>query len=309
MAQIVPPTVQQTSDSYAVYADNFDLSLLPMDIDIPLSPDSQDQDPSQYSDYIEPLSPEYIPTTVFSQTEKSWNNKIDFNQRFNPTFQHQPQQQYYTPVPHHSPQEQFLSIFPPSPTPSIELNCKLNIKKEYYNSVGLYPPSPPDSNGAPSPVGYCSAEIKSEPYDIDSCEARIDIEQIIENSLDDLANAVAAGVGHSDCARSVSSVSSSPHRDCHEDLKKPISSVSDSIQTVTINASEPRRDHQLLREYLQDTTFQRKHNLKPLALESLFVGDWGDRGDIEPVISLALEHARKDVQQTCVALNMSPGEF
>lgn len=69
------------------------------------------------------------------------------------------------------------------------------------------------------------------------------------------------------------------------------------------------KDHQLLREYLQDTTFQRKHNLKPLALESLFVGDWSARDDIEPVISLALDHARKDVQTTCAALKISPSKF
>lgn len=68
------------------------------------------------------------------------------------------------------------------------------------------------------------------------------------------------------------------------------------------------KDHQLLREYLQDTTFQRKHNLKPLALESLFVGDWGVRDDIEPVISLALDHARRDVRSTCALLNISAGE-
>uniref|UniRef100_A0A1L8DI42 Putative erg n=2 Tax=Nyssomyia neivai TaxID=330878 RepID=A0A1L8DI42_9DIPT len=66
-----------------------------------------------------------------------------------------------------------------------------------------------------------------------------------------------------------------------------------------------KQDHQLLRECLQDTTFQKKHNLKPLALESL-LGGWGTRGDIEPVISLALEHARRDVEATCATLNISP---
>lgn len=67
-----------------------------------------------------------------------------------------------------------------------------------------------------------------------------------------------------------------------------------------------KQDHQLLREYLTDTTFQKKHNLKPLALESL-IGGWGTRGDIEPVISLALEHARRDFETTWTALEISPG--
>lgn len=68
--------------------------------------------------------------------------------------------------------------------------------------------------------------------------------------------------------------------------------------------SKPQ-DHQLLREFLQDTTFQRKHNLKPLALESLF-GGLTQQGDIEPVISLALQHAKQEVQEACNVLKISP---
>lgn len=67
------------------------------------------------------------------------------------------------------------------------------------------------------------------------------------------------------------------------------------------------KDHQLLRECLQDTSFQRKNNLRPVALESL-LGGWDARGDIEPVISLALEQARRDVEDTCTTLNISPGK-
>lgn len=66
-----------------------------------------------------------------------------------------------------------------------------------------------------------------------------------------------------------------------------------------------QQDHQVLREFLQDTSFQRKHNLKPLALESLF-GGLTQQGDIEPVISLALQHAKQEVQATCNALKISP---
>ena len=64
--------------------------------------------------------------------------------------------------------------------------------------------------------------------------------------------------------------------------------------------SSPKQENQVLREYLQDTTFQRRHNLKPLALESLL----GDANDFEPVISLALEHAKREVTATCSALNI-----
>lgn len=71
------------------------------------------------------------------------------------------------------------------------------------------------------------------------------------------------------------------------------------------NNQQKHRDHQVLREFLQDTSFQRKHNLKPLALETLF-GGLTQQGDIEPVISLALQHAKKEVEATCETLNISP---
>lgn len=71
------------------------------------------------------------------------------------------------------------------------------------------------------------------------------------------------------------------------------------------NLEQKKQDHQVLREFLQDTSFQRKHNLKPLALESLF-GGFTQQGDIEPVISLALQHAKQEVKATCDALKISP---
>lgn len=74
------------------------------------------------------------------------------------------------------------------------------------------------------------------------------------------------------------------------------------------NTQTDKKDYQLLREHLQDLSFQKKHNLKPLPLETLFADDeWDVQDDIEPVISLALEQARKDVEQTCLTLNISSG--
>lgn len=250
MSQIVP-TGNYSTDAYAAYAENFDLSLLSMDNEISLRSSTQ----------LPYLTPEYIPTTVYEQTIKIEKDKwIDspvddtsellgrFQQIADNTSSHQFHQQFYTtPLPS-PPQEQFIAVFPPSPAPSIDQQIHFNIKQEY---ISLFPPSPPDSNGAPSP----RCDIKSEP-DTD-IEASIDIDSLLQKSFE---------------------------------------------------ALEPKKqDHQLLREYLQDTSFQRKHNLKPLALESL-LGGWGSRGDIEPVISLALEHAKRDIQQTCATINISPGE-
>lgn len=179
--------------------------------------------------------------------------------------------------------ENQFSVFPPSPTPSInsgEFNHSgygCNFKQEPVSGNLLLPPSPPDSNGAPSPSAqFYMDQVKVEPQDY---------QQMVDNSV--------------------------PLEDCvdieeyfrgirPESMFRPIDSAP-SVDGVD------SKDHQLLRECLQDTSFQRRHNLKPVALESLF-GGWESRGDIEPVISLAIEQARRDVEETCATLNISPGE-
>ena len=81
-----------------------------------------------------------------------------------------------------------------------------------------------------------------------------------------------------------------------------------------------KTDHQLLREVLRDTSFQRKYNLRPVDLGSVgtgFVEDMeasecvGDlaREQIEPVLSLAIQQLQKDFDNTCVALGIHPGEI
>ncbi|XP_076620056.1 DNA-binding protein Ets98B isoform X2 [Colletes latitarsis] len=78
-----------------------------------------------------------------------------------------------------------------------------------------------------------------------------------------------------------------------------------------------KSDHQLLREVLRDTSFQRKYNLRPVDLGSVgtgFVEDMepgecvGDltREQIEPVLSLAIQQLQKDFDNTCVALGIHP---
>lgn len=281
MPQTVPagqyqhhPFAAATNDTYAVYEDNFDLSLLPhMDSEVPLSPHSQltiELPPTAAG--IE-FPSEYIPTTIYHGSTES---QIKTEKLSWPSDQNS-----YLCSPQHSPpynQQEYFTVFPPSPAPSLDYlnspphqnnhhqqqphqqhqNQFLTIKQEF----GLFPPSPPDSHGAPSP----RCDVKGEPCDSPSggeSETCIDIDSLLQNVLS-----------------------------------------SSSVKQRRYQSA----DHQLLRECLQDTSFQRKHNLKPLALESL-IGGWGTQGDIEPVISLALEHAKRDVQQTCAALNISPGKF
>lgn len=145
----------------------------------------------------------------------------------------------------------------------------------------MLPPSPPESNGAPSPSGqFYVDQIKVEPQDY---------QQMVDNSvpLEDCVDIEEYFLG----IRT-------------ESMFRPIESA------PTVEGTNDSKDHQLLRECLQDTTFQRRHNLKPVALESLF-GGWESRGDIPGltgVISLAIEQARRDVEDTCATLNISPGE-
>ncbi|EZA57523.1 DNA-binding protein D-ETS-4 [Ooceraea biroi] len=79
-----------------------------------------------------------------------------------------------------------------------------------------------------------------------------------------------------------------------------------------------KSDHQLLREVLRDTSFQRKYNLRPVDLGGVgtgFVEDMeagecvGDlaREQLEPVLSLAIQQLQKDFDNTCVALKMALG--
>ncbi|KYN31823.1 DNA-binding protein D-ETS-4 [Trachymyrmex septentrionalis] len=78
-----------------------------------------------------------------------------------------------------------------------------------------------------------------------------------------------------------------------------------------------KSDHQLLREVLRDTSFQRKYNLRPVDLGGVgtgFVEDMetgecvGDlaREQLEPVLSLAIQQLQKDFDNTCVALGIHP---
>lgn len=312
-------------------ADTFDLSLLSMGSEINGVPHlSQQQQPQRISPS---QSPDYISTTIFEAINGAWVG----NQQQQQTDLVSTQELSKSPTKPISitgpvntltpPQEKFLTIFPPSPTPSIEFGkfgCSNNnspIKKEQNckiagnNFLGLYPLSPPDSNGAPSPHQY--SDIKNEPFDISCTESSIDIDSFFQSSFE-LATKTILTPSTSPSSSSSSSPSSvySGGSDIPTHLSPSIDLVfghatsSCHVDSEQTTLDTPKKDHQLLREYLQDNTFQKKHNLKPLALESLFVDEnWDVRGDIEPVISLALEHARKDIHQTCVTLNISSGKF
>ncbi|XP_055624532.1 DNA-binding protein D-ETS-4 [Toxorhynchites rutilus septentrionalis] len=271
------PAGDYTSDFFASYAELFDLSLLtPSDSQVPLSPQSEQQRQQQQQQLQSGLPTasasevlDYIPATIFHDVPElvqqqtlhqmkqekptSWNENIgesSLKSVLLEQLQSGPQYQYYPSALLSPPQEQY-AVFPPSPTPSIPDFQSLGgnfvtIKQEYCS----LPPSPPDSNGAPSPV-HCS-EIKTE-FD---AEPSIDIDSLLGSS-----------------------------RQLEED-------------------SPSKLEFQILREHLQDTSFQRKHNLKPVELESL-IGGLTTRADIGSVFELALQDAQDGIQATCNELGIS----
>lgn len=89
--------------------------------------------------------------------------------------------------------------------------------------------------------------------------------------------------------------------------------------------SEKPKDHQLLREVLRDTSFQKKYNIKTfdfgliaqdIKMEEPEEANQSEmmsqeqiaREHIEPVLNMAIEQMRKDVENTCAALGLSRGK-
>lgn len=104
-----------------------------------------------------------------------------------------------------------------------------------------------------------------------------------------------------------------------EELLKENQILQDSVQqnylTPKLEVEEPR-DHILLRSALEDTSFQKRLNLRPIPLElgsvKMEESSGGDDSlvapDIDRVLSMAIEQTKRDVDNTCTVLGISPGE-
>ncbi|XP_045488042.1 DNA-binding protein D-ETS-4 isoform X2 [Pieris rapae] len=104
-----------------------------------------------------------------------------------------------------------------------------------------------------------------------------------------------------------------------EELLKENQILQDSIQhqyiTPKLEVEEPR-DHILLRSALEDTTFQKRHNLRPIPIELGTVKMEESSGgadndvlvapDIDRMLSMAIEQSKRDVDNTCTVLGISP---
>lgn len=284
-------------------------------------------DPALYDTQSTKIVPNIVKHEQFnawdsSSSSSSYNNYLQINVP-NGSLQYGGQHSFPSPQSTTSSSSMGYEnqYFPPSPTPSIDYsagnNYQHNNNNNNYNnlsqlsfggqsqlvtdfkqeSCNLLPPSPPDSNGAPSPSLCMDSTVKMEP-------------------LDPTSSASSSADTHEDCV------------DIDEYFGNMMFRPIQGDGLVPNQRGSSGNDHQLLREYLQDMTFQKKHNLKPVALETLFptggnffnnnnngnhngcsnIWDDSASGDIEPVISLALAHARRDVEETCTALNIPAGK-
>lgn len=105
-----------------------------------------------------------------------------------------------------------------------------------------------------------------------------------------------------------------------EELLKENQILQDNVHQAykipKIEIEEPR-DHILLRSALEDTSFQKRLNLRPIPLElgsvKMEESSGGDDNalaapDIDRVLSMAFEQSKRDVDSTCTVLGISPGE-
>uniref|UniRef100_A0A182IZ15 ETS domain-containing protein n=1 Tax=Anopheles atroparvus TaxID=41427 RepID=A0A182IZ15_ANOAO len=217
MSVLTPQTVpagNYISDVYAPYAELFDLSLLPNDGEVPLSPQSQLQQSQQQAFGGPAQSPEYIPATIF------------------------------------------------------------------HDNAGVG-----HDRHLLSPA-YGAASIKVE-YD-SGAETSIDLDSLLGDS--------------------------SPYHHSQAPSSPPVIKVESSNYTLPLELPQQQQQpqqpagkpqgFQILREHLQDTSFQRRHNLKPLELDSL-IGGLTTHADIGPVFEFALQEMKNGVQATCTELGIS----
>lgn len=233
----ITPTCMNITDESSSFdkCDDFDLSLLSDDNESkPMVQLKLERDRS--------VSPEYIPTTVFETS-----------------FLHQPVDSHIVSLK----QERFPTAFPPSPTPSVEFNF-VNGHSSYFSNH-LFPPSPPDSSGAPSPVDCHFVWNSMSPSTVTNNSSDRNLMKTLNYETIPL---------------------------------NPINS-----QNADILSEVTRKDihsHSTIRECLQDSSFQKKYNLKPLESSSF------DEDNLE---CLVLEHIPKFIRTTCDTLGISSGMY
>ncbi|XP_067617415.1 DNA-binding protein D-ETS-4 [Eurosta solidaginis] len=300
------------NDPFAAYADNFDLSLLPQTCvqtteNIPTSVYQFGcNTPTTTPTSTTPTSPvphsNALLTPPEIKIEQGWSygSSISLPEEIKRERQQSmlkspnllippPPYPHVYPSPQSSPaqseygfpQKQFASNCYDSMSPLSSSHSSLhsstyptidacNIKQELH----ILPPSPPESNcEAPSPHSSW-VDIKSEPLDAD-VEALIDLNMLLDKK--DFVN-----TNYSE---------QRPSNDVNNDYQlKQISKL--HMQQLQLQ-QQLNQDHQMLREFFEDNHF-------PLGCSMDEVS-----GNIEKVISMALEDTKSQAVETCAKLQIS----
>lgn len=305
------------NDPFAAYADNFDLSLLPQDCaqtsgNIPTivyqfgcnTPTTPTTTPT--------LSPTSVPfhnllTPPQIKVEQAWSfgSTISLPEEIKREPQPQPMLKspnqlippppypHIYPSPQSSPaqseygfpQSQFAgcseskssslsssrsSLHPSSPYPALDA-C--NIKQELH----ILPPSPPESNcEAPSPHSSWP-DIKSEPLDAD-VETLIDLNMLLDK-------------------KEFSNTAYNDYNNSNNEFHLKPTATNMPVQQQHQQQQQKSQDHQMLREF-----FERNHF--PMVCSMNEVG-----GNIEQVISMAIEDTKSQAVETCAKLQISQGKL
>ncbi|XP_058058236.1 DNA-binding protein D-ETS-4 [Anopheles bellator] len=253
-----------SSDLYASYAELFDLSLVPNDGEVPLSPQQPQSVPLGPSPAGS--SPEYIPATIFHDVPAggpmhqlkqehlgtTWSDTWSVSSGYlscgsvsNPGSPESPASSYgLLDHPHHQQQWSAATTLQPQPPPPYEQ--QQTIKSEYESGP----------------------------------ETSIDLESLLGDAPSTIVK-VEPGGGH------------------------PYSSFQSAGPQPDKVPPQHGGGFQILREHLQDTSFQRRHNLKPLELDSL-IGGLTTHADIRPVFEFALQEVKATMQAICTELGISP---
>ncbi|EFA02538.2 DNA-binding protein D-ETS-4 isoform X1 [Tribolium castaneum] len=315
MPQTVPSAGFTPPCDYTNFAENFDLSLLPggEQVDYTQSPPPEKPQPKIYTTFY-PNSPEAdfrpdFQTLLVPDAEKTPAVFLEVPPILSPNSYRQSSEANFYPS---SPE---LSLYTPSPN-SLYSQSPVDDFFQYVKKEA-YPPSPYSyrvkEENFLSPCGFSSPTSPATSYSSLSSPEQIntqqsentDVLELLENTVLDKQIKQESTVDFGNLLSTFQD-SESLRRLLEDDFKEA------QPQTVP---SKPK-DHQLLREVLRDTSFQKKYNIKPIDFG--FIGDIKMeepdenaqrdlmREKIEPVLSLAIEQMRKDVDTTCAALGISP---
>ncbi|XP_063907517.1 DNA-binding protein D-ETS-4 isoform X2 [Zophobas morio] len=317
MPQTVPSAGFTPPCDYTNYADNFDLSLLPggEQLDPSLSQSFDKVQPKIYTTFY-PNSPQQddfrpdFQTLLVPDDEKSQNSYLEVPPILSPNSYRQsseanfypssPELSLYTPSPssHYSqsPVDDFFHYVKKEPYPSSPYSYRVK-EENFLSPCGFSSPT--------SPATSYSSLSSPEQINIQQAE-NSDVLELLENTVLDKQIKQESTVDFGNLLSSFQD-SESLRRLLEDDFKE---------SQPEAEVSKPK-DHQLLREVLRDTSFQKKFNIRPIDFG--FIG--GEikmeepdesaqrelmRENIEPVFNLAIEQMKKDVDTTCTALGISP---